>query len=45
MNKIVTPLSSSLSDNNTIFYNLVGNFIPPEWQELTSYKRKFRIRE
>jgi len=40
MSKIVTPLFSSLPDNNTIFYNIVGNFIPPEWRNLTSSSGK-----
>ncbi|WP_341793349.1 hypothetical protein [Rickettsia endosymbiont of Ceutorhynchus obstrictus] len=36
MQKIVTPFPTSTTVNDTIFYNLVGNFIPPEWRNLTS---------
>lgn len=32
MNKIVAPFSLSASSNDTIFYDIVGNFIPPEWK-------------
>ncbi|MGX6960203.1 MAG: hypothetical protein ACIPMY_02965, partial [Rickettsia endosymbiont of Pentastiridius leporinus] len=37
MGKIVT-LSSF--DSNIIFYDMVGNFIPPEWKILTSSSGK-----
>ena len=40
MNKIVNPFSLSTSSNDTIFYDIVGNFIPPEWKNLTSSSRK-----
>ncbi|WP_341790411.1 hypothetical protein [Rickettsia endosymbiont of Polydrusus tereticollis] len=40
MYKIVTPFDAiSVKNSNssdTIFYNIVGNFIPPEWRTLTS---------
>ncbi|WP_341756333.1 MULTISPECIES: hypothetical protein [unclassified Candidatus Tisiphia] len=26
----------SVENHNAIFYDLVGNFIPPEWQNLTN---------
>ncbi|HJD56085.1 MAG TPA: hypothetical protein LFW21_05600 [Rickettsia endosymbiont of Pyrocoelia pectoralis] len=37
MDKIVT---SSSSNGNIIFYDMVGNFIPPEWKNLTSSSGK-----
>ncbi|HJD56450.1 MAG TPA: hypothetical protein LFW21_07625 [Rickettsia endosymbiont of Pyrocoelia pectoralis] len=37
MGKIVTL---SFSDSNIIFYDMVGNFIPPEWKNLTSSSGK-----
>lgn len=40
MNKIVAPFSLSESYNDTIFYDIVGNFIPPEWKNLTSSSGK-----
>ncbi len=35
-----TPHISIDSNNDTIFYNFVGNFIPPEWFNLTSNNNK-----
>ncbi|WP_341792623.1 DnaA N-terminal domain-containing protein [Rickettsia endosymbiont of Ceutorhynchus obstrictus] len=44
MSKIVTPFDAiSIKNSNssdTIFYNIVGNFIPPEWRTLTSSEGK-----
>ncbi|HJD56405.1 MAG TPA: hypothetical protein LFW21_07380 [Rickettsia endosymbiont of Pyrocoelia pectoralis] len=40
MNKIVAPPSSIAVNNETIFYNIVGNFVPPEWRGLTSHTGK-----
>lgn len=31
---------ANYSENNTIFYNFVGNFIPPEWCDLTANNTK-----
>ncbi|ASX28262.1 hypothetical protein BA173_05560 [Rickettsia sp. MEAM1 (Bemisia tabaci)] len=40
MNNIVAPFSLSESYNDTIFYDIVGHFIPPEWKNLTSSSGK-----
>ncbi|MFY9589595.1 hypothetical protein [Rickettsia endosymbiont of Halotydeus destructor] len=40
MQKLVAPFLASTTVNDTIFYNIVGNFIPPEWRNLTSSKGK-----
>ncbi|EER22262.1 MULTISPECIES: hypothetical protein [spotted fever group] len=35
-----TPHISTDNNNDTIFYNFVGNFIPPEWCSLTANNNK-----
>jgi len=43
MSKIIAPFAAfsiQTNSNNTIFYNIVGNFIPPEWRGLTSHTGK-----
>lgn len=42
MQKIIVPSFESYIKNsdNTIFYDMVGNFVPPEWRELISYNGK-----
>ena len=43
MQKIIAPSEAIFTLNNssdTIFYNMVGNFVPPEWRELTSNNGK-----
>ncbi|MGX6960189.1 MAG: DnaA N-terminal domain-containing protein [Rickettsia endosymbiont of Pentastiridius leporinus] len=43
MQKIVAPslaLSAQNNSSDTIFYNIVGNFVPPEWRGLTSHTGK-----
>ncbi|MGL4226547.1 MAG: hypothetical protein ACRCRR_02895 [Rickettsia sp.] len=40
MSKIATVPSQFISTNDTIFYNIVENFIPPEWRNLTSSSGK-----
>ncbi|WP_341764050.1 hypothetical protein [Candidatus Tisiphia endosymbiont of Beris chalybata] len=38
MQQLVTlpfvPQISTYGNNDTIFYNFVGNFVPPEWHDL-----------
>jgi hypothetical protein len=29
-----TDIGANNANNNTIFYNFVGNFVPPEWFDL-----------
>ncbi|MGX6960421.1 MAG: hypothetical protein ACIPMY_04260 [Rickettsia endosymbiont of Pentastiridius leporinus] len=43
MQKITVPsleFSTQNSSSDTIFYNIVGNFVPPEWRGLTSHTGK-----
>jgi len=40
MQELVTPFPTSTTVNDTIFYNIVGNFIPPEWRNLASHDGK-----
>ncbi len=35
-----TPHISTCSNNATIFYNFVGNFVPPEWRDLKGSHNK-----
>lgn len=35
MQQIISNFPNYGSDQSTIFYNMVGNFIPPEWQRLS----------
>ncbi|HJD55721.1 MAG TPA: hypothetical protein LFW21_03625 [Rickettsia endosymbiont of Pyrocoelia pectoralis] len=38
MQEIVAPplaVSAQNNSSDTIFYNIVSNFVPPEWRELT----------
>jgi hypothetical protein len=36
MTQILTSPNSLVENPDTIFYNIVGNFIPPEWHNLTN---------
>ncbi|MDR0774175.1 MAG: hypothetical protein LBE72_02515 [Rickettsia sp.] len=36
MTQILTSPNSIVENPDTIFYNIVGNFIPPEWRNLSN---------
>ncbi|WP_341761219.1 hypothetical protein [Candidatus Tisiphia endosymbiont of Thecophora atra] len=36
MTQILTSPNSLVDNPDTIFYNIVGNFVPPEWRNLTN---------